>query len=80
MKALFKLIRILFFIFMGLFLIGGVAIIATQTFGIISADGDIVTGVNDWLSPLTFALATACAMCAFVLNYEPGNERSKPAD
>lgn len=72
MKAIFTTVRILFFLFMALFLLGGVGIIATQTFGIITTNGAIVTGVKDWLAPVTFSCATLCAVCAFILNYEPG--------
>ena len=51
MNSVFKFFQVLFYIFMALFLIGGVGIVAIQTFGILSASGETVTGVNDWLSP-----------------------------
>lgn len=69
MQAIFRIFDVLFFVFMALFMVGGVAIVATQTFGVISLSGSIVLGVEDWLAPVTFACATACAVCAFVLNY-----------
>ncbi|QPK79657.1 hypothetical protein G7Y31_02825 [Corynebacterium lizhenjunii] len=75
MKALFTFIQVLFFIFLALFLIGGVAIVATQALGVITLNGAIVTGVKAWLAPATFTCATLCAVCAFILNYAPRSLR-----
>lgn len=69
MKSVFKFFQVLFYVFMVLFLIGGAAIVIIQTFGIVTASGGTVTEVNEWLSPWVFSCATACAVCAFVLNY-----------
>lgn len=69
MQAIFRIFDVLFFVFMALFMVGGVAIVATQTFGVVSLSGSVVLGVENWLAPVTFACATACAVCAFVLNY-----------
>ena len=71
MQAIFRVCEVLFFSFMALFMLGGVAIIATQFFGVVSLNGSTVLGVENWLAPVTFACATACAVCAFVLNYRP---------
>lgn len=71
MKAFFGIFRILFFVFMALFLVGGVAVIGIQTLGIVTANGEMVAGVKDWLNPGVFGAATACAVCALVLNYSP---------
>lgn len=70
MSAIFNAVRVLFYLFMALFLIGGVAIVATQTVGIALLNGEIVLGVENWLAPVTFTCATLCAVCAFILNYE----------
>lgn len=78
MTSIFKFVQVLFYIFMALFLIGGLGIVVIQTFGILSASGETVTGVNDWLSPWVFSCATACAVCAFVLNYS--KDTVKPAE
>lgn len=50
MKSVFKFFQVLFYVFMVLFLIGGAAIVIIQTFGIVTASGGTVTGVNEWLS------------------------------
>lgn len=78
MTVIFKFVQVLFYIFMALFLIGGVGIVAVQTFGILTSAGDTVVGVNDWLSPWVFSFATACAVCAFILNYS--KDTVKPAE
>ena len=80
MNIIFSLIQKLFFLFMALFLIGGVAIVATQIFGVFAQSGEIVTGVNNWLAPVTFACATLCALCAFVLNYSPAARAQRAAE
>ncbi|MDO5032003.1 hypothetical protein [Corynebacterium sp.] len=71
MKAFFSVVEALFFLLLALFLLGGVAIIATQSFGIITASQARVVGVDDWLAPATYTCATLCAICAFILNYRP---------
>lgn len=78
MTSIFKFVQVLFYIFMALFLIGGVCIVVVQSFGIISASGETVTGVNGWLSPWVFSSATACAVCAFILNYS--KDKVKPTE
>ena len=77
MKMVFSAFQVLFFVFMALFLIGGVCIILTQTFGIVIGSGDVVSGVENWLAPVTFSCATLCAVCAFVLTYRPKSQGIK---
>lgn len=77
MSAIFNAVRVLFYLFMALFLIGGVAIVATQTVGVALLNGNIVLGVENWLAPATFTCATLCAVCAFVLNYRPGAPKAQ---
>ncbi|WP_459587781.1 hypothetical protein [Corynebacterium camporealensis] len=71
MKTLFSIVQGFFFLTLVGFLLGGLAIILTQTFGIITTNGSIVVGVEDWLAPATFICATLCAVSAFILNYRP---------
>lgn len=77
MKMVFSAFQVLFFVFMALFLIGGVCIILTQTFGIVIGSGDVVSGVEHWLAPVTYSCATLCAVCAFVLTYRPKPQGTK---
>lgn len=64
-----RLMKILFLFFLALFMIGGTAIVGTQLAGVLSLNGDLVSGAKQVLYPWTFSFATACALCAFVLQY-----------
>ncbi|EFM43852.1 MULTISPECIES: hypothetical protein [Corynebacterium] len=77
MKLVFKIVEVLFFLFLALFLLGGVAIIFTQSLGIVTLNSSLVVGVDDWLAPVTYACATLCAICAFVLKYRPKKSKYK---
>ncbi|ART21536.1 hypothetical protein CBE89_08490 [Corynebacterium striatum] len=77
MKAFFGLVQALFFLFLFAFLVGGVGIIATQSLGIVTLDQGTVTGVENWLAPVTFTCSTLCAVCAFILNYRPKTDAEK---
>lgn len=77
MTFLFNVVRWMFFVFLGLFLLGGISIVAIQAAGVLLSSGGIVTWVNEWLAPMTFTFATACAVCAFVMNYEKYSEKSE---
>lgn len=69
MNAVFNLFRVLFAVFLAAFLLGGLAIVVIQFFGIVTLSESTVTGVNTVLAPVTFVASTACALCAFVLRY-----------
>lgn len=77
MKLVFKIVEVLFFLFLALFLLGGVAIIFTQSLGIVTLNSSLVVGVDDCLAPVTYACATLCAICAFVLKYRPKKSKYK---
>lgn len=77
MKLVFKIVEVLFFLFLALFLLGGVAIIFTQSLGIVTLNSSLVVGVDDWLAPVTYACATLCAICAFVLKYRSKKSKYK---
>ena len=77
MKLVFKIVEVLFFLFLALFLLGGVAIIFTQSLGIVTLNSSLVVGVDDWLAPVTYACATLCVICAFVLKYRPKKSKYK---
>ena len=71
MNAFFKLFRILFFVFLIAFMVGGVVLVGLQTVGLFATSGDLITGVKSHLAPWVFGSATLCAICAFVLGYRP---------
>lgn len=71
MNACFKLFRILFFVFLIAFMVGGVALVGLQAIGLFATSGEIVTGAKSHLAPWVFGAATLCAICAFVLGYRP---------
>ncbi|MFS0180860.1 hypothetical protein ACL1EX_02110 [Corynebacterium striatum] len=52
-------------------------IIATQSLGIVTLNQGTVTGVENWLAPVTFTCSTLCAVCAFILNYRPKTDAEK---
>ncbi|MBZ8178405.1 hypothetical protein GP475_08440 [Corynebacterium poyangense] len=69
MTIFFQICRILFLIFLALFLLGGVVIVVTQAVGLILLQGDIVSGVTKTLAPWVFSAATCCAVTALLLRY-----------
>ena len=71
MSAVFKIFRVLFYIFLIAFLVGGLALVGLQGIGLLLGNGGIVTGVDDSLAPWVFGAATLCALSAFVLGYRP---------
>ncbi|PAT09805.1 hypothetical protein CKJ80_09495 [Corynebacterium hadale] len=71
MSTIFKTFRVLFYLFLAAFLIGGLALVSLQGLGLLMGSGDMVTGVNDALAPWVFGAATLCALSAFVLGYRP---------
>lgn len=75
MTRVFSLVRVLFFVFLALFLLGGVAIVGTQALGVLLLNGGMVTGATKTLAPWVFSAATVCSVCAFVLRYQPSAEK-----
>lgn len=74
MTHVFSLFRVLFFVFLAIFLIGGVVIVGTQALGVFLLNGGMVTGATKLLAPWVFSAATVCSVCAFVLRYQPAKE------
>lgn len=75
MSRLFAVVQILFYLFLAVFLLGGVGIVATQSVGVLAHNGSIVLSVKQWLAPMTYGCASLCALCAFVLNYRPAGKK-----
>ncbi|OFP38063.1 hypothetical protein [Corynebacterium sp. HMSC071B10] len=79
MSAIFKIFRVLFYVFLAAFLIGGFVLVGLQAIGVFMGNGDVVTGVNDALAPWVFGAATLCALAAFVLGYRPKARQARKA-
>lgn len=77
MSAIFKIFRVLFYVFLAAFLIGGFVLVGLQGLGLVMGSGDMVTGVDDKLAPWVFGAATLCALAAFVLGYRPEARQSR---
>ncbi|WBT08701.1 hypothetical protein PAB09_12735 [Corynebacterium sp. SCR221107] len=68
---IFKLVRVLFYLFLAAFLIGGVAIVGVQALGLFTLSNELVTGATKSIAPYAFWASTLCAVCAFILTYAP---------
>lgn len=79
MSAIFKIFRVLFYVFLAAFLIGGFVLVGLQGLGLVMGSGDMVTGVDDKLAPWVFGAATLCALAAFVLGYRPEARQARKA-
>lgn len=79
MSAIFKIFRVLFYVFLAAFLIGGFVLVSLQAIGLFMGSGEVVTGVNDKLAPWVFGAATLCALAAFVLGYRPEARQARKA-
>ncbi len=64
-----RILEILFWITLAAFLVSGAVVVFGQMAGVLLLNGDIVAGVDAAFSDLTFSLATACALIAFILQY-----------
>lgn len=74
MNIFFRIFQILFTLFLAVFLLGGLAIVIIQLVGVVSLSESVVTWASSALAPWTFAAATLCAVCAFVLRYRGKQE------
>ncbi|WAP52454.1 hypothetical protein OL239_04105 [Arthrobacter sp. ATA002] len=64
-----RLLEILFWITLAAFLVSGAIVVFGQMAGVLLLNGNIVAGVDAAFADLTFSLATACALIAFILQY-----------
>ncbi|GAA3294212.1 hypothetical protein ACFFON_11775 [Arthrobacter citreus] len=64
-----RLLEIFFWITLAAFLVSGAIVVFGQMAGVLLLNGDIVAGVDAVFADLTFSLATACALIAFILQY-----------
>lgn len=71
MDTFMKIVRVLFYVFLVAFLVGGVAIVGLQALGVLFLSNSLVTGATATIAPYAFWCCTLCAICAFILTYQP---------
>ena len=57
-----------------IFLLGGVAIVAGQSVGLVVGDGELVTSVADLLAPYVYGSAGIAGLAAFMMSYRRGEK------
>lgn len=71
---LFRVVEVLFWVFLAGLLVGGLLIVGGQTMGVASLSESVVVNVSEVVGPWAFSSATLCGVCAFILRYKPESE------
>lgn len=71
MNSLFRIVEVLFWVFLAGLLLGGLVIVGGQLAGVIALNESTVVNVSEVAGPWAFSSATLCGVCAFVLRYKP---------
>ncbi|MDO5719672.1 MAG: hypothetical protein Q4P05_02950 [Actinomycetaceae bacterium] len=64
-----KIIIIVFYFSLGLFLVMGAVLVLAQGGSVAAFEPDLVTGLKTYLGPPTFMMSALCAVLAFALSY-----------
>lgn len=80
MRLVFKMVDVLFWVFLALLLLGGLVIVGGQTVGVFGLSESLVVGISDNAGPWVYSCATLCGVFAFLTRYRPKEPHERRVD